>query len=111
MLLPSRSVASSPEDQFSVAIGPSLSRCVAHAQGFFNKLGNESKGGFGAGKPPFWERPAFVLWTGAQPDPSAAETSLAADEEFKNWKNKYDRSRRTVTRTGMNEPGVLYCCI
>ena len=71
-------------------------------QGFFNKLGNESKGGFGAGKPPFWERPTFVLWTAAQSDPSAAEEALAADDDFKGWKNKYDRSRRTVTRTGMH---------
>lgn len=74
-------------------------------QAFFNKLGNESKGGFGAGKPPFWERPTFLLWSGAQPDPAAAEASLAADEDFKNWKTKYDRSRRTVTRTGKFELG------
>ena len=76
--------------------------CSPHygVQGFFNKLGNESKGGFGAGKAPFWERPTFVLWSGAQPDPEAAENALAADEDFQNWKKKYDRSRRTVTRTG-----------
>ena len=76
------------------------------AQGFFNKLGNESKGGFGAGKAPFWERPTFILWSAAQPDPEAAETALAADEDFQNWKKKYDRSRRTVTRTGEYEPAV-----
>ena len=76
------------------------------AQGFFNKLGNESKGGFGAGKAPFWERPTFILWSAAQPDPEAAETVLAADEDFQNWKKKYDRSRRTVTRTGEYELAV-----
>lgn len=75
-------------------------------QSFFNKLGNENKGGFGAGKAPFWERPAFLLWTQAQPDPAAAEAALAEDNDFKGWKTKYDRSRRTVTRTG--EP---YCLL
>ena len=80
--------------------------CHHGAQGFFNKLGNESKGGFGAGKAPFWERPTFILWSGAQPDPEAAEAALAADEDFQNWKKKYDRSRRTVTRTGEHELAV-----
>ncbi|KAL3132609.1 hypothetical protein ABBQ32_009138 [Trebouxia sp. C0010 RCD-2024] len=78
---------------------PTQSASPAEVKEFFNKLGNESKGGFGSGKPPFWERPTFLLWSGAQPDPAAAEASLAADDDFKFWKNKYDRSRRTVTRT------------
>ncbi len=78
-------------------------------QSFFNKLGNENKGGFAAGKAPFWERPAFVLWTQAQPDPAAAEAALAEDNDFKGWKAKYDRSRRTVTRTG--EPLTSLVCL
>ena len=78
-------------------------------QSFFNKLGNENKGGFAAGKAPFWERPAFVLWTQAQPDPAAAEAALAEDNDFKGWKAKYDRSRRTVTRTG--EPLTSSVCL
>lgn len=78
-------------------------------QSFFNKLGNENKGGFAAGKAPFWERPAFVLWTQAQPDPAAAEAALAEDNDFKSWKAKYDRSRRTVTRTG--EPLASLVCL
>ncbi len=77
-----------------------LSLSALSMQSFFNKLGNENKGGFAAGKAPFWERPAFVLWTQAQPDPAAAEAALAEDNDFKGWKAKYDRSRRTVTRTG-----------
>ena len=68
-------------------------------QDFFSKLGKE-KSGFGSGKPPFWERISFVLWTAAQPDPAAAEATLAQDDEFSKWKKKYDQSRRTVTRTG-----------
>ena len=78
-------------------------------QSFFNKLGNENKGGFAAGKAPFWERPAFVLWTQSQPDPAAAEAALAEDNDFKGWKAKYDRSRRTVTRTG--EPLTSLVCL
>lgn len=68
-------------------------------QEFFGKLG-DVKTGFGAGKAPFWERVSFVLWSGAQPDVAAAEATLAQDTEYANWKNKYDRSRRTVTHTG-----------
>lgn len=70
-------------------------------QDFFNKLG-DVKTGFGGGKPPFWERVSFILWAGAQPDPSAAEATLAQDSEYAKWQNKYDRSRRTVTRTGQS---------
>jgi hypothetical protein len=41
------------------------------------------------------------LWTAAQPDPAKAEQEFAAaDPEFASLKNKYDRSRSTVTRTG-----------
>jgi len=86
-----------------------LSQPTLSMQSFFNKLGNENKGGFAAGKAPFWERPAFVLWTQAQPDPAAAEAALAEDNDFKGWKAKYDRSRRTVTRTG--EPLTSLVCL
>ena len=42
-------------------------------------------GGFGAGKAPFWERPAFVVWTGAADDPDAEAARLAEDDAFKGW--------------------------
>lgn len=71
-------------------------------QDFFSKLGKE-KSGFGSGKAPFWERISFVLWTAAQPDPAAAEATLAQNDEFSKWKKKYDQSRRTVTRTGKHQ--------
>lgn len=87
---------------------PTQSASPTEVKGFFNKLGNESKGGFGAGKAPFWERPTFILWSAAQPDPEAAETALAADEDFQNWKKKYDRSRRTVTRTEYEVDFITY---
>ena len=67
------------------------------------KLGTRSDVGTGffAAKPVFWERPAFVIWTAAQPDPAKAEADLAAaDPTFAQVKEKYDKSRRTVTRTG-----------
>lgn len=84
-------------------------------QEFLAKLGTASGGGGGlfAPKPLFWERPAFVLWTAAQPDPVKAEEEFAAaDPEWANLKVKYDRSRATVTRTGILRghcPHMLLC--
>jgi L-ascorbate peroxidase len=67
---------------------------------WFFKLGNtKPEGGFGTGKPPFWERLAYVLWTGAADDQEAEEARLAEDQAFTGWKTKYDRSKKTVTRT------------
>jgi hypothetical protein len=55
-----------------------------------------------AAKPPFWERPLFAVWPMAQADPLAAEAQLVADDPsaFSGVKDDYDRSRRTLTRTG-----------
>ena len=39
------------------------------------------------------------LW-GAAAGPEAEEKLAAEDDEFKQWKKKYDGSRRTYTRTG-----------
>ncbi len=39
------------------------------------------------------------LW-GAAAGPEAEETLAAEDDEFKQWKKKYDGSRKTYTRTG-----------
>lgn len=53
-----------------------------------------------APRPPFWERPAFVIWTAAAESPAAEEARLAAaDPAFAEFKKKYDISRATVTRT------------
>lgn len=62
-------------------------------------LGAKKDGGF-AYKPPFYERPGFLLYTAAQEDPEAAEAYLASDPGFAPWKKKYDISRKTITRTG-----------
>ncbi|DBA96610.1 TPA: hypothetical protein ACH3X1_015471 [Trebouxia sp. C0004] len=97
--------ATSPDAPVQV---PTQTASPAEVKSFFNKLGNENKGGFAAGKAPFWERPAFVLWTQAQPDPAAAEAALAEDNDFKGWKAKYDRSRRTVTRTEYEVDFITY---
>lgn len=70
---------------------------------FMGRLGVKDpaalEGPFGR-KAPFWARPAFVLWTAAQPDPAAAEAALVAGapEAFAEWKTKYDRSRATTFR-------------
>ncbi len=42
-----------------------------------------------------------MLWTAAQDDTQKTEEDFAAaDPEFAQIKQKYDRSRKTVTRTG-----------
>ncbi len=72
-------------------------------QTFLNTLGTKAggSGGLFAPKPLFWERPAFVIWTAAQPDPVKAEQMWADSlDAYKGLKLKYDRSRDTVTRTG-----------
>jgi len=78
---------------------------------WLSKLGNRKFGedpGFLAPKPPFWERPGFVLWTAGQLDPKAAEEYLAEDPGFADFKKKYDASRRTVTRTDYEVDFVDY---
>lgn len=78
-------------------------------QSFLSTLGTAagSSGGLFAPKPLFWERPAFVIWTAAQPDAAKAEQAWAdADPAYKGLKLKYDRSRDTVTRTGARPKSV-----
>ena len=43
------------------------------------------------------------LW-GAAVGPEAEEKLAAEDEEFAQWKKKYDGSRKTYTRTGVLYP-------
>ena len=77
--------------------------CIA-AQEFFGRLNNKDYGatGFFAPKPTFDQRQAFILYGSAQPNVEEAEAKLAADPSFKykEFKEKYQRSRETVTRTG-----------
>lgn len=77
---------------------PAPGASAAELKEFFFQLGNKNpEGGFGKPKPPFYARQAFVLLAAAYPD---AEDKLAADDaEFGQWKAKYDRSKRTTTRT------------
>jgi L-ascorbate peroxidase len=91
--------ATEPDAPVSI---PSDDASPEEVKAFFDKLGNPKAGqkaGFGGGKAPFWERPAFLIWAAAQDNMQAAEQSLAADSDFAGWKKKYDRSRATVTRT------------
>lgn len=85
---------------------------LSNLQDFMKKLGTPSDAGTGpfAPKPLFWERPGYVIWTAAQPDPAAAEAAFAAaDQQYAELKDKYDRSRRTVTRTGVRQ-SLHTCC-
>ena len=83
-------------------------------QTFLSTLGTAagSSGGLFAPKPLFWERPAFVIWTAAQPEPAKAEQAWAdANNAYKGLKLKYDRSRDTVTRTGETLFKVAVACL
>ncbi len=97
-----RSYVLRAQDHQRAATCPS-SRSIPQA--YFNQLAvkpGQSSGGPFAAKPPFWERPMFVLWTAAAADP-AAEEARFVEADPKTWagiKTAYDRSRRTVTRTG-----------
>lgn len=70
---------------------------------FFEALNNPKPGekpGFLSPKPQFWERPAFLMWTGAATDPAAEEARLAAaSKTYAGIKKDYDSSRKTITRT------------
>lgn len=74
-------------------------------QEFFGRLNNKDYGatGFFAPKPIFDQRQAFILYGSAQRNVDEAETKLASDPNYKAYKGfreKYLRSRETVTRTG-----------
>lgn len=59
-------------------------------------------------KPPFWERPGFVMWTAAALDPAAEEERfVAANPDYASIKKSYDISRVTVTRTGRYQ-SIMY---
>lgn len=76
---------------------------VAEIVGFMKQLGAKpgAKDSPFSPKPPFWERPAFVMWTAASKDPAAAEARFVSEDPatFTPFKKDYDRSRNTLTRT------------
>lgn len=81
---------------------PAPGSSPSEVRAFMSLLGEKDpsalEGPFGR-KAAFWDRPTFVLWTAAQPDPAAAEAAFAADPGFAQWKDKYDKSRKTNFRT------------
>ena len=85
---------------------PPLDASVEDIKTFLLQLGARPEGGF-AYKPPFYERPGYVVYTAAQPDPDQAEAYLATDPEFAKWKENYDRSKRTITRTSEIDPSLV----
>lgn len=81
---------------------PAPGSSPSDVQKFMNTLGVKDpaslEGPF-ARKPLFWERITFVLWTAAQPDPAASEAEFAAANPiYAEYKEKYDRSRKTSFR-------------
>lgn len=77
---------------------PQLDASVEEIKTYLLGLGAKPEGGF-AYKPPFYERPGFMMYTAAQPDPQAAEDYLATDPAFGVWKKEYEKSKKTLTRT------------
>lgn len=73
---------------------------VEEIQTYLLGLGSKPGGGPFAPKPPFWEKPGFLIWTAAHPDPAAEEERFAAfSSQYAGIKKDYDVSRKTVTRT------------
>eukprot|EP00879_Flechtneria_rotunda_P011362 GHRR01011867.1.p1 GENE.GHRR01011867.1~~GHRR01011867.1.p1 ORF type:complete len:324 (+),score=114.29 GHRR01011867.1:58-1029(+) len=59
--------------------------------------------GLFAPKAPFWERPTFVIWPAASKDPAATEQRFVTEDpaNFAGPKRDFDRSKATLTRTGL----------
>lgn len=91
------------------APGAPASEVLTFMSGLGVKDPAELQGPF-AKKAPFWERIAFVLWTAAQPNPSAAEEALVsgAPDAFGPWKEKYDKSRATTFRQDYEVDFIQY---
>jgi len=90
---------------------PGRDASIEDIKAWLNKLGNRKAGeagGYFSAKPPFWERPGYVIWTAGQLDPPAAEAYLAQDDAFAEWKKKYDFSKKSVTRTDYEVDFVDY---
>eukprot|EP00210_Caulerpa_lentillifera_P005376 g5138.t1 len=86
---------------------PQLDASVDEIKTYLLQLGAKPEGGF-AYKPPFYERPGFVMYTAAQADPLAAEEYLATDPGFAVWKKEYDKSKKTITRTNYEVDFITY---
>jgi len=82
---------------------PPMDADVNEIREWLLKLG--AKPGAGAGpltpKPPFWEKPGYLIWTAAADDSAAEAARLASanPQAFEGIKKNYDRSRATYTRT------------
>lgn len=63
------------------------------------RSGNSGLGPFSP-KPPFWEKPAFLIWAATSRDPAAEEAKLESySQVYADIKRQYDRSRDTISRT------------
>lgn len=104
-----REDATQPDPEVPI---PTTDSSVDEIRDFLYQLGNKTPEGglkaFFSGKPPFYERPGFVVWTYAQPDPAKAEAKLGADSRFAPYKNQYDRSRETLTRAEYEVDTIQY---
>ncbi|PSC75757.1 Thylakoid lumenal 29 kDa chloroplastic [Micractinium conductrix] len=81
---------------------PATDASLEEVQAFFTQLGAKPGAGEGAfsRKAPFTERQQFLLWPAVQTDGVATEAAMAAfNPKYAEWKQQYDSSRQTVTRT------------
>lgn len=82
---------------------PSADASVESIREYLLTLG--AKPGAGSGpftpKPPFWDKPGFLVWTAAAENPEAEEERFVAalPDVYAGYKKSFDQSRRTVTRT------------
>jgi len=80
---------------------PGADASPEEVQKYLLQLGAKpGSGGFLSPKPPFWEKPGFLIWTAGAQDPTAEEARLAAAlPAFAYAKADYDKSRRSIAHT------------
>ena len=89
---------------------PSADAPVEEITAFLKRLGAKPGSGDGpfAGKPPFWEKPGFLLWCASVEDQAAEEARFAAaSQTYADVKRSYDMSRETISRTDYEVGGCL----
>ena len=75
---------------------PPLTASVEEITSYLSQLGAKpGSGGFLSSKPPFWEQPAFLIWTASAPNPEEEEARWAASSPvYADIKKKYDSMRK-----------------
>lgn len=79
---------------------PSRDASVEDITQYLKALASKGESGPFAPKPPFWEKPGFLIWTAGAVDPAAEEERFAKSSPvYADIKRGYDMSRDTISRT------------